>query len=365
MSAVLQREPYSNDFWARLDPQRYARGWYCLGLASDYQDGKPHSVHAFGTRVVVFKGEDGQLRAMQAWCPHMGADLALGRVEGNAVVCRFHGWAFGDEGRCTSIPYAKRIPPKAKVQTWPVEVRNQLLFLWNDPEGGAPQRELLMPLLPQLDSGEWSEWAMNEWRIDNNCRELVDNLADVAHFGPVHGSSNVVYFANLFDNERATQIMVGRNERLGGESDYLSTVTTYFGPAVLVCHMRGASNGTPIESILLVTHVPVSPNAFTLRYGVLVRKIPGLDEEANRAVVANYVDLAVKAFVEDVEVWHNKIRIDKPLLCDGDGPIYQLREWYSQFYVDRAQLPGRTAPYTVEMELGLDVKPPIHHVFES
>ena len=33
-------------------------------------------------------------------------------------------------------------------------------------------------------------------------------------------------------------------------------------------------------------------------------------------------------------IWKNRTRIDNPLLCDGDGPVYQLRRWYEQFYVD-------------------------------
>jgi 3-ketosteroid 9alpha-monooxygenase subunit A len=27
------------------------------------------------------------------------------------------------------------------------------------------------------------------------------------------------------------------------------------------------------------------------------------------------------------------------VLCDGDGPVYQLHRWYEQFYTDVAALP--------------------------
>src|SRR5271170_5630059 len=63
---------------AAPSPTRYARGWHSLGLAADYRDGKPHPVSAFGTRLVVFMGEDGKLCILNAYCPHMGADLNLG-----------------------------------------------------------------------------------------------------------------------------------------------------------------------------------------------------------------------------------------------------------------------------------------------
>lgn len=344
--------------------ERYARGWHCLGLAADYKDGKPHKLEIFGTRLVAFQGKEGVVRIIDGYCPHMGADFSLGCVKDNSVVCKFHGWAFGGDGKCNEIPYSKHIPPKARVKSWPTLERNKLLFVWNDAEGGAPDLSLAMPELPQIDSPDWSDWSMLHWTIHNNCRELIDNLSDVAHFGPVHGSSNVVYFANIFDGPRATQVMIGTNERLGGMKNYLKTVATYIGPACLLCSMHGEADGVPVESVLYVTHVPIDQNNFDLRYGVLVKKRPDLDDAANAAMVQAYTDLAVKAFSEDVQVWHNKIRVDNPLLCAGDGPIYQLRAWYEQFYMDQRLVPAELGKRSVvEMNLGYPEKPVLSHVF--
>lgn len=346
-------------------PERYARGWHCLGRASEFRDGQPHGVSAFGTRLVVFAGDDGELRALNAWCPHMGADLSIGRIEGNTVVCRFHGWGYAGDGACTHIPYSKTIPPKARVRSWPTLEVNRLLFVWNDPEHEPPPPEADIPPLPQVGAADWSDWAMSRWVIDNNCRELVDNLADLGHFGPVHGSSDVKYFANIFEGGKATQVMVGINERLGGTRNHLTTVATYFGPAVLICSMRGEAEGLPVESILLVTHVPIDQQHFELDFGVMVRRQPALSDEQNRALAERYVELTIQAFTEDVAVWHNKIRVDNPLLCAGDGPLLQLREWYEQFYTDRRQVPARLAQRRkVEIDLGLEDPPPaLQHVF--
>lgn len=345
-------------------PDRYARGWHCLGLASEYRDGKPHGIKAFGTRLVVFQGEDQQLRILNAWCPHMGADLSIGRIEGNNVVCRFHGWAYDGNGRCAHIPYSKTIPPRAAVRAWPALEVNELLFVWNDPEGAPPPPELAIPELPQGFSTEWSPWSMSRWEIDNNCRELVDNLADLGHFGPVHGSSDVKYFANIYEGHRATQVMVGINERLGGTRNHLTTVATYFGPAVLVCHMTGEAEGMPVESILVVSHVPIDQQHFELRFGVKVKKIASLSEEQNQRMAAQYTELAIQAFTEDVAVWHNKVRVDNPLLCAGDGPILQLRDWYEQFYTDVQAVPARLAQRRViEIDLGLKQHPDLQHAF--
>ena len=42
-----------------------------------------------------------------------------------------------------------------------------------------------------------------------------------------------------------------------------------------------------------------------------------------------------------IDIWKHKARIDNPVLAEGDGPIYQLREWYSQFFMDEADIPAK------------------------
>ena len=317
-------------------PDRYARGWHCLGKLENYKDGKAHTIEAFGTKLVAFQGEDGNVHILDAYCPHMGADLSKGCIEGNSIRCPFHDWRWNSEGVCDDIPYAKRIPPKARIKSWPVCEENNLLYVWNDPEGNPPIEEQAIPRIEACFDDEWSDWEIAEMHIGTNCRELVDNVADKAHFGPVHGAP-IKLFSNVFEGHVAEQTMIGKSERLAEEGE-LKTVATYYGPSYQITDMSGEMNGMPIHSILLNCHVPVDLNSFTLRYGVLVKKIPGLTDEQNREVAQAYIQQAQEAFYEDVEIWDNKVRIDNPLLCDGDGPVYQLRKWYDQFYTDVAEL---------------------------
>jgi len=61
-------------------------------------------------------------------------------------------------------------------------------------------------------------------------------------------------------------------------------------------------------------------------------------------------------FEQDVEIWKNKARIDNPLLSREDGPIYQLRRWYEQFYVDAEQV---TPEMTNRFEFEMDTSKPV------
>lgn len=312
-------------------PNRYARGWHCLGLAQEYADGRPHSIQAFGTKIVVFQSSDGEFHALDGYCPHMGADLGIGQLEDKHLTCTFHHWKWGVDGVCKEIPYSKRIPPKAKIKVWPVCTQNHLLFVWHDPEGNAPSAEMSIPRINACFSNNWSPWKIVSWNINTNVRELVDNLADFAHFGPVHGQK-VDYFANVFDGHVAYQMAKGGHKTLSdGE---LIADNAYFGPAYHITRLEAVVGDMTINSILLNCHVPIDQNSFVLRFGVMVENNPALSEADNEALISGYIEQAQNAFRQDVAIWDTKKRVDNPLLCAGDGPVYQLREWYSQFYKD-------------------------------
>jgi 3-ketosteroid 9alpha-monooxygenase subunit A len=36
---------------------------------------------------------------------------------------------------------------------------------------------------------------------------------------------------------------------------------------------------------------------------------------------------------QDIPIWENKVYLEEPTLCDGDGPIAKYRKWFKQFYV--------------------------------
>ena len=140
-------------------PDRYARGWRCLGTVKDFSDGKPHAVNAFGTRLVVFADSKGELHVLDGYCRHMGGDLSQGAIKGDEVACPFHDWRWGGDGRCKSVPYAKR------TLGWPAPVRGRptcaaVCFVWHDHEGNAPQPEVRIPEIPEHGSGEWTDWKV-------------------------------------------------------------------------------------------------------------------------------------------------------------------------------------------------------------
>ena len=326
---------------AAAPPARFARGWHCLGLSKTYRDGAPHQVEIFGTSLVVFADSKGDIKILDAYCRHMGGNLAQGTVKGDSIACPFHDWRWGGNGKCTDIPYARRVPPLAKTRAWTTLERNGQLFVWNDPQGNPPPAEVTIPEIEGFGDSEWTDWSWNTLSIEgSHCREIVDNVVDMAHFFYIHYSFPR-YFKNIFEGHVATQYMesVGREDVISGTNygdpnAVLRSDASYFGPSYMIDWLKSEANGQIIETVLINCHYPISNNAFVLQYGAMVKKLPGVSDEEMTAMAEQFTEGVETGFLQDVEIWKNKAPIDNPLLSEEDGPVYQLRRWYNQFYTD-------------------------------
>lgn len=113
------------------------KGWYIACPSREIPVGKVKSLELCGQKIVIFRGQDG-IKALNAYCPHLGTDLGIGRVDGNLIRCFFHHWAFDGEGNCQDIPCQKNIPEKAKLQAYTTDEKYG--FIWVYPDKNAPDK---------------------------------------------------------------------------------------------------------------------------------------------------------------------------------------------------------------------------------
>ena len=304
----------------------YARGWFVVAMAEDIGPEAVLPLRYFGQDFVAFRGQDGDVRLLDAYCPHLGAHMGVGgKVVENSIQCPFHHWRFGGDGKCVDVPYAKQIPKKACVRSWPVRERNGLVFVWHDPEGLAPEWEI--PVIEELGTPEWTNWDHKRLHIATQPREVVENLADKGHFPRVHGTE-VEVFENEFDGHIAVQKNAGVAYPRGGGVDRFELSATYYGPGYMITRMKSV-----LPNILLLAHTPIDEGSLHLWFGAALKKVG--DRAKMAEFTAQYVKNLQIGFEEDIAIWENKLWRDRPTLCDGDGPIGRLRKWYQHFYRPR------------------------------
>src|SRR5882757_1563633 len=340
-------------------PTRFARGWHCLGLADTFRDGQPHRIEAFGTKLVVFADTRGRISVLDGYCRHMGGDLTMGSVKGDEIACPFHDWRWSGDGKCKAVPYAKRVPKPARTRSWVTCEENKQLFVWNDPEGNPPIPEQAIPQIAGIHHGQWSDWTWNSLLIDNaNCREIIDNNTDMAHFFYIH-FAYPTYFSNVFEGHVASQFMeskarpdVHQSDKYNLDEALLRSEASYFGPSYMIDYLQNDfGGGFVVDSALINCHYPVSQTSFVLQWGVAVKNVPGMDGDAANKIAHKFAENFGEGFMQDVEIWQHKAPIENPLLCDEDGPVYQHRRWYEQFYVDVAAIePDMIARFELEID---------------
>lgn len=112
----------------------YYASWYPVCLSRDVAVGQVIGTAFLGGRIAIFRGTDGAVSVVSAYCPHMGADLSGGRVVGERLQCPMHHWEFAASGRCLSVACDDPVPPGARLHRFPVTERWGIVFAFNGAE---------------------------------------------------------------------------------------------------------------------------------------------------------------------------------------------------------------------------------------
>ena len=167
-------------------------GWFAICYSDELGAGQVKPVRYFGRDLALWRGSDGRPRMLDAYCRHLGANMAFGgRVRGDYLECPFHSWRYDGTGVVREIPYAKVIPPQARrecVRHWPTEEKNRFVWAWYHPDAAAPL--WAVEEFPETTSAEWTEYEKHEWLVYCPLQTMAENGVDVAHFRYIHGTAS-------------------------------------------------------------------------------------------------------------------------------------------------------------------------------
>ena len=119
------------------------RFWHAVMYSSDLGDG-PRRADLLGEQIVLVR-LGGAVRCFPDLCVHRGTALSLGWVKDDQLQCPYHGWTYGPDGACTSIParFGINIPKRARLRSYLAEERHGLIWVCLE---DAPRQPIPMRL---------------------------------------------------------------------------------------------------------------------------------------------------------------------------------------------------------------------------
>ena len=227
------------------------------------------------------------------------------------------------------MPYAQHLPRKAKLSPWRVKQLANLVMVWHHVEGKEPDFDIpdeipeWMSKDGQLNDG-WTEWVVREWTIKTRNQEMAENAVDTAHFHYLHGTTNMPQSEASVDGAMLRVYSdAGMETPRGTVEGSIESLNYGFGLAVV--RFKGI-----VETINVACQTPIDADHVHLRFNFSVNKSAGA--EMARGVGKAFVAEVTRQLEQDIPIWENKVQYEKPLLCDGDGPIAIFRKWCTQFY---------------------------------
>lgn len=168
--------------------------WFAVATELEIK-GKPVARTLLNERLVIYASPAGDVVAAADRCPHREAPLSLGRLEDGILVCPYHGWSFGEQGRCTRIPSADPampLPRNGHLTCYKAVIRYGLVWVCLGEQPGD------LPIISQ--DGDTAFRRINNpveaWRA--SAVRMTDNFLDIAHFPWVH--------TGTFGNEQRTHV---------------------------------------------------------------------------------------------------------------------------------------------------------------
>ncbi|XP_053622397.1 cholesterol 7-desaturase nvd [Plodia interpunctella] len=322
-------------------PPPYPNGWFALYESRDLKVGDVVPIDALGQNLCIYRGEDGVARCVDAYCPHLGANLGVGgAVRGNCIECPFHKWTFGADGACASVPGVEHAPRGVSIGTWRTVEADGAVWVWHDAERRAPLWGL--EDAPELDA--WGYRGRNEFLVSAHIQEIPENGADVAHLNAVHSPSLLSSLGERYpvlqdiigrhvwaadwqrnDDHTATMTLTHDYKILKSDWFHIDVEVTQIGPG----HVR-LRLATPIGPVLVSQSVtPVGP--------LTQRVIHRFFSPPHIAPLApTLVKSEAYMFERDVVIWNSKRFVSAPAYVKTDKTIRAFRSWYSQFYSENS-----------------------------
>jgi len=319
----------------------YPDGWFAVAFADELPPGRVLRRRFMGEDLVVYRTRAGVVRVVEPYCPHLGAHLGYGgRVDGEDIVCPFHHFAFGADGRCVRTGYGTR-PPAARLAQREAREVNGAILIWRHAAGEPPTWEVARQSMRDFPAP-----YRQVSRLVDHPQDVVENAIDIGHIGPLHGYRNP-RVRHPFEADGPSFTVGAAGQRMfpvvGPVEVVFDIVVHGLGHIWVDARIPRLRAAAMFQAMT----TPLDPLRVEIRFSVALRV--GTDPASagarllSRALTSGLGPAFRRDLRQDFPVWEHKAYVEQPKLAKGDGPIAAYRRWTEQFYSHAPTANGRAA----------------------
>ncbi len=155
--------------------------WYIVDYADALRPGQTKEVVFWRRPIALFRGEDGEYRAVENCCAHRQLKLSAGTVCGNQLTCMYHGWTYHGSGELAGHPHETfgRPLPRLRLASFPVRVRYGMVWLF--PGDPALAEQVPLPEIPEHDGPDAWPCVPIDFLWNAHHSMVLDNVSDYTH----------------------------------------------------------------------------------------------------------------------------------------------------------------------------------------